>query len=197
MKSPGKILIVDDSAESLKIVLQILADEEYEVRPADSGELALAAVAINPPELILLDMKMPGMDGVEVCRTLKSRAETRNIPVLFLSAAMDFEDRLQALQCGAVDFINKPVRREELLARVKNHLELARLQRDLEQQVAERTAELDSANDQLRSELEARRRVEEELRESEQRFRYIADSAPAGIFLFSPKGTQSTPINGS
>jgi PAS domain S-box-containing protein len=188
LNSAGKILIVDDSQESLNLLFQILVAEGYEVHPADSGQLALAAVALSPPELILLDMRMPGMDGTEVCRHLNSRAETRDIPVLFLSASLDFEDRLEGLQSGAVDFINKPFRSEELLARVKTHLELARLRKELERRVDERTAELHAANEQLNNELEARRRIEEELRESEQRFRSIADTAPAGIFLFSREG---------
>ncbi len=182
MKTPGKILIVDDDEQSLKLLFQILAAENYEVRPADSGELALAAVAASPPELILLDLKMPAPDGIDVCRELKARAETRDIPVLFLSAALDFTDRLKALESGGVDFISKPFRREELLARVKTHLELAQLRRDLERRVEERTAELTNANKLLSGELEARKRVEAALRESQRRFVSTADTIPAGIF---------------
>lgn len=189
MKTAGKILIVDDSEELLKFVSDILTAEGYDVRPADSGELALAAVTVSPPELILLDKRMPDMDGAEVCRRLKSREESRDIPVVILSASIDFEDRLESLESGAVDFINKPFRREELLARVKTHLELARLTKELERRVAERTEELKAANGQLTRELEARKRSEEELRESEQRFRSIADTTPAGICLFSKEGT--------
>jgi PAS domain S-box-containing protein len=188
MASAGKILIVDDNSDSLKLLSGILVAEGYHVLPADSGELALAAVAASPPELILLDMRMPGMSGVEVCRRLKSRSENREIPVIFLSASQDFEDRLEGLEAGAVDFLNKPFRREELLARLRSHLELARLRKDLEQRVAERTADLQVANEQLKNELETRRRVEAELRESEQRFRSIADTAPAGIFISDREG---------
>jgi two-component system cell cycle sensor histidine kinase/response regulator CckA len=184
----GRILIVDDSMESLKLLSGILGAEGYDVRPADSGELALATVMVSPPELILLDTRMPGMDGVEVCRKLKSRAESRDIPVIFLSASLDFEDRLESLESGGVDFINKPFRREELLARLKTHLELARLRKDLEQRVAKRTAQLQAVNDRLKRELESRRKIEEELRESEHRFRSIADTTPAGICLFSQEG---------
>ncbi len=188
MSSAGKILIVDDSEESRELLSEILAGEGYDARPADSGELALAAVAVSPPELILLDMRMPGMNGIEVCRRLKSRAESRDIPVIFLSASVDFGDRLEGLESGAVDFVNKPFRREELMARLKTHLELARLRKDLEHRVAERTAQLQTANDQLKSELERRRRTEEELRESEHRFRSLADTAPAIIFMADQKG---------
>lgn len=188
MTSADKILIVDDSEESLKLLSGILIAEGFDVRPADSGELALAAVSVSPPDLILLDMRMPGMNGLEVFRRLKSRPESRDIPVIFLSASHDFEDRLESLESGAVDFLNKPFHREELLARLKTHLELARLRKELERRVAERTEELQNANDQLEIELEARRRVEEILRESEHRFRSLADTTPAGICVFGHEG---------
>ena len=188
MKSAGQILVVDDSETSLALLLAILTAEGYEVRPADSGELALAAVTASRPEVILLDMRMPGMSGIDVCRKLKSDAQSRDIPVIFLSASLDFEARLEALQSGAVDFINKPFRRDELLARLKTHLELARLHKDLEQRVMERTEELQATNDQLKGELIARMRIEEKLRESEQRFRSMADTAPAGIWMTNPEG---------
>jgi PAS domain S-box-containing protein len=184
----GKILIVDDSEPSRILLMEMLSAEGYDVRPADSGALALSAVNADPPELILLDMRMPGMDGVEFCRKLKSHAESRDIPVIFLSASLDFAERLEGLETGAIDFINKPFQREELLARLKNYLELARLQKGLEHRVAERTAELQTVNSQLESELRTRKRVEEELRDSEHRFRTIADSAPAALWMTSPEG---------
>lgn len=188
MKSAGKILIVDDSHESLGLLSAILESEGYSVRPADSGELALEAVSLSPPELILLDSRMPGLKGPEVCRRLKSRKESRDIPVIFLSASREFNDRLEALQAGAVDFINKPFHREELLARLATQLELARLRQNLEQRVAERTRELEITNEKLNSELEAHRKSEWELRESEHRFRSIADGTPAGIAVFDKAG---------
>ena len=156
--SAGKILIVDDSEESRELLSEILTAEGYDVRPADSGELALAAVAVSPPELILLDMRMPGMGGIEVCKQLKSRPETRDIPVIFLSASLDFEDRLEGLESGAVDFVNKPFRREELLARLKTHLELSRLRRNWNTVWRSGQWQLQAANDQLKNELERRRK---------------------------------------
>jgi PAS domain S-box-containing protein len=188
LNNQGRILIVDDNEESLKLLSGVLGSEGYDVRPADSGELALAAVTMSPPELILLDIRMPGMDGLAVCRELKSRPSTRHIPVIFLSASLAYEDRMGGLESGAVDFLNKPFRREELLARIRTHLELARLRKDLERRVAERTTDLQAANDQLKSELQMRTQAEAELRESEARFRSIADTTPAGILVFDSQG---------
>jgi len=157
MNIRGTILVVDDTAESLRVLDGILQPEGYIIRPANSGELALASIAAQPPDLILLDIRMPGMDGFEVCRRLKADETTRNIPVIFQSAATDLADRLEGLRLGAVDYISKPFQREELLARVKTHLELALLRGNLEVIVRERTT-------QLELEIAERERAAEELR---------------------------------
>jgi two-component system, cell cycle sensor histidine kinase and response regulator CckA len=167
------ILVVDDQSDSRALLTAILASEGYDVRPADGGRLALAFVVVERPELILLDLRMPGMDGFEVCRRLKENAETRDIPLMFISASGDVQERIEGLRLGAVDFVTKPFQREELLARVRTHLELGRLRAHLEQRVAERTAEL---------------------RESEQRFRTMADAAPVLIWV-SDAGRQFTFFN--
>jgi two-component system, cell cycle sensor histidine kinase and response regulator CckA len=159
------ILVVDDEFESRRLLTALLTAEGYEVRPADSGNLALATTAAHPPNLILLDIHMPGIDGFEVCRRLKESSETRDIPLMFLSATGQMSEKVEGLRLGAVDFVTKPFQREELLARVRTHLELGRLRAHLEQQVAERTAEL---------------------RESEDRFRTIANAAPVLIWLAGP-----------
>jgi PAS domain S-box-containing protein len=177
------ILVVDDDSHSLRLLTDVLTGEGYHVRPADSGELALASVEAGVPELILLDIRMPGISGFEVCRQLKANARTRGIPVVFLSSAGQVEDRVQGLGLGAADFISKPFQPPELLARVHIHMELGRLRAHLEQQVAERTTELRLANERLRLELEERRRAERELRESEERFRNLANRAPVGIWV--------------
>jgi DNA-binding response OmpR family regulator len=137
MTGKGAILVVDDTQAALKLLTGILGQEGYEVRPADSGQLALASVEERPPELILLDIRMPGMDGFEVLRRLKAREESRRIPVIILSAATELDQRVAGLRLGAVDFVRKPFEREELLARVATHLELFRLRTELELQAAE------------------------------------------------------------
>ena len=190
MTSGGTILVVDDELESLKLLTTLLVAEGYQVRPADSGELALASVAAKPPDLILLDVFMPGIDGLEACRRLKAEPRSQNVPIIFLSAAREIEQRVEGLRLGAVDFISKPFRREELLARVATHLELARLRTRLEDHVVKRTTAFCLANLQLQLELVSRRRAEEALRESEQRFRDIADSAPVMIWVHGPDKSQ-------
>lgn len=132
----GTILAVDDARASLKLLTGILTAEGYEVRPAESGELALASVLAGPPELILLDVVMPGMDGFQVLRWLKARETVRDIPVIIISALTETAQRVEGLKLGAVDFISKPFQAEELLARVQIHLELHRLRVRLEEQAA-------------------------------------------------------------
>jgi PAS domain S-box-containing protein len=154
MNTQGTILVVDDSPANLKLLVDTLTAEGYQVLPADSGEFALAAVAARPPELILLDIRMPGLNGFEVCRRLKARAESRDIPILFISAFGESAERVEGLKLGAVDFISKPFQREELLARVQTHLELQRLRVQLEQQAAD----LRRVNEQLQTELAERHR---------------------------------------
>jgi PAS domain S-box-containing protein len=186
LNGKGVILVVDDSPESLILLADILTAEGYQVRPADSGELAVAAAAAILPELILLDIRMPNMSGFEVFHRLKEQAETRDIPIIFMSASADTAERVEGWRIGGVDFVSKPFEKQELIARVGTRLELSRLQRRLEQLVAERTASLETANQQLREELAERTRVEKALRESEARFRSMADKAPALIWTSDP-----------
>ena len=186
MTHRSSILIVDDDRESLALLTSLLGAEGYEVRPAENGQLALASAAGQPPHLILLDIRMPGMDGFEVCRRLKACEDTRDIPLMFITSAREVEERVEGLRLGAVDFINRFFRPEELLARVRTHLELGRLRADLEKQVAQRTTELRTANDRLQEELAQRRLTEQALRESEERFRSLADTAPVAIWVTDP-----------
>jgi two-component system cell cycle sensor histidine kinase/response regulator CckA len=186
LNGKGVILVVDDTPECLILLSDIFTRAGYEVRPADTGELALAAAAAIVPELILLDIRMPGMGGFEVCRRLKAMTETRDIPIIFISASPEPQERVEGWRLGAVDFVSKPFDRQEMIARVGTRLELSRLQKRLEQVVAERTAKLQSANRQLREELAERTRAEQALRESEARFRSMADTASALIWTSGP-----------
>lgn len=150
MTDKGKILAVDDTPASLRLLTDILKEEGYEVRSAISGELALRAAISNPPELILLDIRMPVMDGYEVCRRLKAEPATRDVPVIFVSAVSETSEKVQSFEMGAVDFVTKPYQRDELMARVRTHLELNRLRNHLEDLVEERTAELRESEKKLR-----------------------------------------------
>ncbi|MDD2721506.1 MAG: response regulator [Gallionella sp.] len=149
----GKILAVDDTPASLRLLTDILKDEGYEVRSAISGKLALHAAISNPPDLVLLDIRMPEMDGFEVCRRLKADPATCDVPVIFVSAASEVSEKLQGFEFGAVDYVTKPYQREELLARVRTHLELNRLRNKLEEAVEERTIALKASERKLRESL--------------------------------------------
>lgn len=153
MSNKGQILAIDDTPASLRLLTDILKAEGYEVRSAISGEVALHSAISKPPELILLDIRMPDMDGYEVCRLLKAQSVTAEIPVIFVSAATETDEKLQGFDVGAVDFVTKPYQRAELLARVRTHLELNRLRNHLEDQVEERTAALINSEKKLRNSL--------------------------------------------
>lgn len=142
MPDKGSILAVDDTPASLKLLTELLRSEGYNVRSAINGELALKSAFSHPPELFLLDIRMPDMDGFEVCRQLKAHPETSRIPVIFVSALTDTDEKLRGFELGAVDFVTKPYQREELLARVRTHLEVDRLRNHLEEMVEERTKKL-------------------------------------------------------
>lgn len=173
MSSQGTLVVVDDTAETLSLLFRVLTQAGYQVRPSDSGELALAAVAASPPELILLDIRMPGLDGFEVCRRLKANEASRDIPVLFLSALGETAERVEGLRLGAVDFITKPFQAEELLARVRTHLEIRRLRARLQARVEGQEEDLRRVNTQLRKELAERERAETEKERLEAQYRQL------------------------
>ena len=127
----GDILIVDDMPENLRMLGQILEREGFKVRLAPDGEFALNAAAKRRPDMILMDIRMPGIDGLETSRRLKAMPELRDVPLLFLSASDEPEQRLESFRAGGVDFIPKPFNAEEVLARVSTHLTLARLRAEL------------------------------------------------------------------
>src|SRR5580693_5273961 len=150
------IMIVDDTPANLKLLEDMLIQQGHEVRSFPLGRLALAAAAKNPPDLILLDVLMPEMNGYEVCERLKSSGALSDVPIIFLSALSETQDKVKAFHSGAADYISKPFQFEEVQARVETHLKLHQLQQALKQQnerleqaVAARTRELAEANARL------------------------------------------------
>ncbi|MEW6491122.1 MAG: PAS domain S-box protein [Cyanobacteriota bacterium] len=150
------ILIVDDNPANLSLLSKILSDAGYKVRAAISSKIALKAVELSLPDLILLDILMPDMDGYQVCERLKSSPTYKNIPIIFISALNEVIDKVKAFSVGGVDYITKPFQAEEVLARVENQLRVQRLSKQLLEQ-----------NIQLQQELLERQRAEQALRESQ------------------------------
>ncbi len=137
-----KVLIVDDTPENIQILMETLKDE-YAIVAAINGQKALQMAAADPvPDLILLDIMMPGLDGYQVCEKLKADDKTKNIPVIFVTAMTEEEDEQKGLELGAVDYITKPFRPSLVKSRVRNHVELKRYRDHLEELVRERTKEL-------------------------------------------------------
>ncbi|MHC5937304.1 sensor histidine kinase [Nostoc sp.] len=145
----GFILIVDDNPTNLSVLCEALNSEGFRFRVAVDGESAIAQAERNQPELILLDIQMPGIDGFETCRRLKANPVTQNIPIIFTTALSDTENKTKGFSLGAVDYIPKPFAQEEVIARVRVHLQLKQLTESLEQQVSDRTKALQQAQVQL------------------------------------------------
>lgn len=134
----ANILVVDDTPDNVRLLMEILGERGYKTRPALDGPHALATTHAEPPDLILLDIIMPKMDGYQVCEQLKADERTRDIPVIFISALNRVFDKVKAFSVGAVDYITKPFQAEEVLARVETHLALRNLQKNLQQEIARR-----------------------------------------------------------
>ena len=211
-----RILVVDDSVETLKLLTEILTDYGYKVFTASDGLTALKSVKVEAPDLILLDVKMPGMDGYEVCHKLKSAGYSSGIPVIFISGLYEAANKIKGFNAGGVDFITKPFQIEEVLARIETHLALSHLQRQqaeqnlqlqqeiterkraeeelrkheahLEELVVERTAKLRKTNEYLQREIAERKQAEEALRESEERYRLIVEYANEIIYQINVDG---------
>jgi response regulator RpfG family c-di-GMP phosphodiesterase len=156
--APRGVMIVDDNPANLKLLQDMLEQQGYDVRSFPGGRLALEAAARNLPDLILLDINMPEMNGYEVCERLKSNEELSSVPVIFLSALDEIEDKVKGFRSGGVDYICKPFQFEEVRARVETHLKLhelrqaLKLQNDhLEELVSERTKELEIAVEHIKS----------------------------------------------
>lgn len=153
----ASILIVDDTPANLRLLMQILSQDEYRVRVIPNGKLALQSVATMPPDLILLDIMMPGLDGYAVCAQLKADPTTAAIPIIFITALNEPLDKVKAFSIGGVDYITKPFQIEEVLARVRTHLRIHELQGQLEAanaQLTARNAELQARNAALQEALD-------------------------------------------
>lgn len=151
MRQPAEILVVDDVPANLEVLTDILSSVEYTVAAVTSGERALRRLKTYLPDLILLDIQMPGMDGFETCQEIKRNPETANIPIVFITATADIGSVVRGFSVGAIDYITKPFQALELLTRVKTHLQLQKMHQTLEQQVEARTQELETALDQLKT----------------------------------------------
>jgi len=204
MTTNGKILVVEDTQAILIFLTNLLEIEGYTVFAVDSGELALSSIENVHPDLILLDIYMPGINGLEVCKILKADETYTNIPVIFLSAATEISERLEGLRMGAVDYISKPFHDEELLARVKTHLEIFKLNetlkqqaeqiknyneqlsdfnRDLEEKVKKRTIELQEKNDQFVKLYEELLFAKKNIEDSEKKYRLLFENMISGFQL--------------
>lgn len=143
----ANILVVDDTVANLRLLVNLLVEQGYKVRPASNGMMALSAARTEPPDLILLDILMPNMDGYQVCEQLKAEPLTCDIPVIFISAVNEVLDKVKAFTIGGVDYITKPFQIEEVLVRIETHLALRSLQKDLQ----EKNEELVKTLQQLQS----------------------------------------------
>jgi PAS domain S-box-containing protein len=214
---PPAVLIVDDMPANLSVVVESLEGQGFRVLVALDGLEALERAAFSQPDLILLDVKMPGIDGYETCRRLKSNSDTSDIPVIFMTSMSATADVIEGLAAGGVDYVTKPIRVDEVVARIGTHLALRTLQQqlvtrnmqlqheiaarektqqalcdardELEARVAQRTEELARANVSLNLEIVERRGVEARLKESEARFRAIVETSPVPLCITSmPEG---------
>ena len=132
------ILVVDDKPANLKLLVEYLTRMEFKTLIANNGQSAIEQVQRFPPDLILLDVLMPGLDGFETCRRLKAAKGTQEIPIIFMTALADTADKVRGFQAGAVDYVTKPFQQEELLARINTHLTLRNLQKSLQAEISQR-----------------------------------------------------------
>ncbi|MCF6177137.1 MAG: SpoIIE family protein phosphatase [Victivallaceae bacterium] len=159
----NRIMIIDDTVENLSLLNKLLSEQGYEVSLFPKAELALKALKLNIPKLILLDINMPGMNGFEFCEAVKKNEDYQDIPIIFLSAMQDIKDKLNAFQTGGIDYITKPFQFDEVLIRVKTHMKLRQQQQELEENyrqlqllekcVEKRTIELEHSNKALEESL--------------------------------------------
>ena len=190
MKTP-KILVIDDEEKNTKLIKSMLRHESYEINGCLSGEAALKFLQKDKPDLILLDVLMPGINGFELCRMLKQDVATRIIPVVMVTALNDREDRKKALDAGAEDFLNKPVDQFELAARVKSLLRI----KSYHDELLDSHAEIALKNEELSKEVMERKRAQESLLQSEARYKELVNHAPTGICEVDVEKTKFVSVN--
>jgi two-component system, sensor histidine kinase and response regulator len=162
--SKGDILIVDDTPDNLHLLSTMLEQRGYEVRSVTNGSTALMGIQAQPPDLILLDINMPGMNGYEVCQRLKANPHTHEIPAIFISALNEVFDKVKAFTVGGVDYITKPFQVEEVLARIENQLTVRRLQAQL-REALEQERSLNQRIEEM-AVLEERNRIARDIHDS-------------------------------
>ncbi len=173
----GNILIVDDKPENLKVLDKMLTDKGYTVRKAINGNLALSATKSMPPDLILLDIKMPDLDGYQVCEALKNNPQTQEIPVIFVSALDEIFNKVKAFEIGGIDYITKPFQPEEVIARIESQLIIQIQKKQLQEEIENRKQK----EAELQKEFEKRRETEEILYQSRALINSVLNSALDGI----------------
>lgn len=173
------VLIIDDNLNNLKVISDLLSESGYKIYSAKNGESGIQKAERTRPDLILLDLRMPGIDGFETCRRLKSSDQTKDIPIIFLTAISNTHplEKVQGLNLGAVDFISKPIQNEEVVARIKIHLHLRALTQKLQEQ-----------NAKLQREIKERQQTEQALLLAEKRYNNLVKSSIEGLFQANISG---------
>ncbi len=194
-RNKGRILLIDDTPESIDVMRAAFEDAGYDVFIATNGRKALRQAELVLPDLILLDILMPGMNGYETCMKLKKHKTMRNIPIIFISALADVFDKIKGFDAGAVDYIAKPIEMEELLSRAETHLTIGRLQKklmrmneDLEARVLARTETLNRLNLRLKNEITDHKQTAAALREKNAQLAILLESLPIVVFACRPGG---------
>ncbi|MBN1220102.1 MAG: PAS domain S-box protein [Anaerolineae bacterium] len=188
------ILIIEDNLLNLKSISYYLENLGFKVLMARSGESGLERARLGRPDLILLDILMPGIDGFETCQLLKESPDLQDIPVIFMTGLTEEEYKIKGFQAGAVDYITKPIQVEEASARIRTHLRLRELTERLEQKVQQRTQALAMANQQLQQEIAERKQVEEALRREKALLDALMDNISDSIY-FKDRECRLTRIN--
>ncbi len=196
MSDKATILVVDDSLVNLAALNEILEQQGFAVLLANSGQRAITVARENRPDLILLDVVMPGWDGYETCKQMKADSKLSNIPILFISGLGDTQNKIKAFQAGAVDYVSKPFQNDELFARVTTHIELSKLRSNLEKEVENQTAQVRSLMSALQLSYQKAHEVSvlktQFLRNISHEFR-----TPMNIILgVTEEMVQDTPLNG-